>query len=57
MAAPPMVITPTRGAVITARSVVEQGKPRYIIDLVKRVIRVSMETMEIVKSLPAINEL
>ena len=35
----------------------EQGNPRYIIDLVKRVIRVSIETMEIVKSLPAINEL
>ncbi len=35
----------------------EQGDPRYIIDLVKRVIRVSIETMEIVKTLPAINEL
>ena len=35
----------------------EQGDPRYIIDLVKRVIRVSIETMEIVKVLPAINEL
>lgn len=35
----------------------EQGNPRYIIDLVKRVIRVSIETMEIVKDLPAINEL
>lgn len=35
----------------------EQGNPRYIIDLVKRVIRVSLETMEIVKSLPDINEL
>lgn len=35
----------------------EQGNPRYIIDLVKRVIRVSIETMEIVKNLPAINEL
>jgi predicted helicase len=35
----------------------EQGNPRYIIDLVKRVIRVSIETMEIVKALPAINEL
>lgn len=35
----------------------EQGDPRYIIDLVKRVIRVSIETMEIVKTLPTINEL
>lgn len=35
----------------------EQGNPRYIIDLVKRVIRVSIETMEIVKALPPINEL
>ncbi len=35
----------------------EQGKPRYIIDLVKRVIRVSIETMEIVNTLPPINEL
>ncbi|MBR5213076.1 MAG: DEAD/DEAH box helicase [Akkermansia sp.] len=35
----------------------EQGNPRYIIDLVKRVIRVSIETMAIVKSLPAMDEL
>lgn len=35
----------------------EQGNPRYIIDLVKRIVRVSIETMEIVKSLPVINEL
>ncbi len=35
----------------------EQGNPRYIIDLVKRIVRVSIETMEIVKSLPPINEL
>lgn len=35
----------------------EQGNPRYIIDLVKRVIRVSIETMEIVKGLPALEEL
>ena len=34
----------------------EQGDPRYIIDLVKRVIRVSIETMEIVKSLPQLEE-
>lgn len=35
----------------------EQGNPRYIIDLVKRVIRVSIETMEIVKALPELKEL
>ena len=35
----------------------EQGNPRYIIDLVKRIVRVSIETMEIVKALPSINEL
>lgn len=34
----------------------EQGNPRYIIDLVKRIVRVSIETMEIVKTLPSINE-
>ena len=34
----------------------EQGDPRYIIDLVKRIIRVSMETMDIIKSLPALEE-
>lgn len=30
--------------------------PRYIIDLVKRIVRVSMETMKIVNSLPPLNE-
>jgi predicted helicase len=30
--------------------------PRYIIDLVKRIVRVSMETNRIVASLPALNE-
>lgn len=30
--------------------------PRYIIDLLKKVVRVSMETMKIVKGLPALNE-
>ena len=30
--------------------------PRYIIDLVKRVVRVSVETMEIVNNLPPLNE-
>ena len=34
----------------------EHNQPRYIIDLVKRVVRVSVETMKIVKSLPALNE-
>lgn len=30
--------------------------PRYIIDLIKKVVRVSIETMKIVKGLPALNE-
>ena len=30
--------------------------PRYIVDLVKRIVRVSLETVKIVKSLPALNE-
>lgn len=30
----------------------EQGNPRYIIDLVKRVVRVSLETIKIVRALP-----
>jgi phage repressor protein C with HTH and peptisase S24 domain len=34
----------------------EHNQPRYIIDLLKRVVRVSMETMKIVKRLPALNE-
>jgi predicted helicase len=34
----------------------EHKQPRYILDLVKRVVRVSVETMRIVKSLPALNE-
>ena len=34
----------------------EHKQPRYIIDLVKRVVRVSMETMKIVAKLPALNE-
>jgi predicted helicase len=34
----------------------EHNQPRYIIDLVKRVVRVSIETVRIVKSLPALNE-
>ena len=31
-------------------------QPRYIIDLIKRVTRVSMETMKLVNALPALNE-
>ncbi|MBT1174363.1 hypothetical protein JS530_02360 [Bifidobacterium sp. LC6] len=31
--------------------------PRYIVDLVERVIRVSMETLDIVEELPALEEL
>ena len=34
----------------------EIGDPRYIIDLVKRVTTVSIETMKIVKSFPALDE-
>lgn len=30
--------------------------PRYIVDLVKRIVRVSLETVRIVKSLPPLNE-
>lgn len=32
----------------------EHGDPRYIVDLVKRITRVSVETVAIVKSLPAL---
>lgn len=34
----------------------DHNQPRYIIDLVKRVVRVSVETVKIVKELPALNE-
>jgi predicted helicase len=34
----------------------EHDQPRYILDLLKRVVRVSLETMKIVKDLPALNE-
>jgi predicted helicase len=34
----------------------EHNRPRYIIDLLKRVVRVSMETMKIVNALPPLNE-
>ena len=33
----------------------EHGDPRYIIDLVKRVVRVSVETMAIVDALPQLS--
>jgi predicted helicase len=33
----------------------EHGDPRYIVDLVKRITRVSVETVAIVKSLPALD--
>ncbi|MBU6440703.1 MAG: DEAD/DEAH box helicase family protein, partial [Betaproteobacteria bacterium] len=32
----------------------EHGQPRYIVDLVKRVVRVSVETVKIVKALPTL---
>jgi SOS-response transcriptional repressor LexA len=35
---------------------IEHKQPRYIIELVARVVRVSVETMKIVKGLPALNE-
>lgn len=34
----------------------ELGQPRYILDLVKRIVTVSLETMKIVKSLPPLEE-
>lgn len=34
----------------------EHNQPRYILDLIGRVVRVSMETMKIVNNLPALNE-
>ena len=34
----------------------EHHQPRYIVDLLKRVLRVSMETMKIVATLPGLNE-
>ena len=34
----------------------EHDTPRYIVDLIKRVTRVSLETMKIVNCLPALNE-
>jgi predicted helicase len=34
----------------------EHNQPRYILDLLKRVITVSVETMKIIKTLPLLNE-
>lgn len=34
----------------------ESGQPDYIVNLVKRVVRVSVETVKLVKALPALNE-
>lgn len=34
----------------------EHKEPRYVIDLIGRVVRVSMETKKIVKGLPGLNE-
>ncbi len=34
----------------------EHDQPRYILDLLKRVVRVSLETMKIVNALPALKE-
>jgi hypothetical protein len=30
--------------------------PRYIVDLVKRIVRVSLETVKIINALPTIND-
>ena len=35
----------------------EHNDPQYIVNLLKRVVRVSVETMRLVKSLPPINEI
>ena len=35
----------------------EHNQPRYIVDLISRVVRVSIETMKIVSRLPALNEM
>lgn len=35
----------------------EHDQPRYIVDLIGRIVRVSMETMKIVRELPALNEI
>ena len=35
----------------------EHHQPRYILDLLKRIVRVSLETMKIVNALPVLNEI
>ncbi|MCI7698006.1 MAG: hypothetical protein MSQ05_10400, partial [Akkermansia sp.] len=35
----------------------EHNEPRYIVDLIKRVVTVSLETVDIVRSLPPLQEL
>ncbi|WP_416057821.1 DEAD/DEAH box helicase [Stenotrophomonas maltophilia] len=35
---------------------IESGEPAYIVNLVKRIVRVSVETMKIVRDLPPLNE-
>ncbi len=34
----------------------ERGEPRYILDLIKRIVTVSVETMRIVRGLPELRE-
>ena len=34
----------------------ERGEPRYIVDLIKRVVTVSVRTVEIVEGLPSLDE-
>jgi predicted helicase len=34
----------------------EHNQPRYIVDLIGRVVRMSMETMKLIRYLPALNE-
>jgi predicted helicase len=34
---------------------IERNEPRYVLDLLKRVVTVSVETMKIVDSLPSLN--
>jgi predicted helicase len=36
---------------------IESGQPDYIVNLVKRVVRVSVETVKLIKALPALSEL
>lgn len=34
----------------------EHNQPRYILDLLKRIVRVNLETMKIVNAMPPLNE-